>query len=35
VRHRLDLPATGPALAAHLGPDHAVVVTGGRAYWLK
>jgi outer membrane protein assembly factor BamB len=35
VRHRLDLPAAGPALGVHLGPDHAVVATAGKAYWLQ
>jgi hypothetical protein len=35
VRRRLDLPAVGPALGVHLGPDHAVVATAGRAYWLQ
>ncbi len=35
VRHRLDLPATGPVLGVHLGPDHAVVATAGKAYWLQ
>jgi len=35
VRRRIDLPAVGPALGVHLGPDHAVVVTAGRAYWLQ
>jgi outer membrane protein assembly factor BamB/tetratricopeptide (TPR) repeat protein len=35
VRHRLDLPAAGPVLGAHFGPDHAVVATAGKAYWLR
>jgi hypothetical protein len=35
VRRRLDLPAAGPALGVHLGPDRAAVVTAGKAYWLK
>jgi outer membrane protein assembly factor BamB len=35
VRRRLDLPAVGPALGVHLGPDCAVVATAGKAYWLK
>ena len=35
VRRRLDLPAVGPALGVHLGPDHAVVATAGKAYWLQ
>ena len=35
VRRRLDLPAVGPVLGVHLGPDRAVVATAGKAYWLK
>jgi hypothetical protein len=35
VRRRLDLPAVGPALGVHLGLDHAVVATAGKAYWLQ
>ncbi|WP_143392737.1 PQQ-binding-like beta-propeller repeat protein [Fimbriiglobus ruber] len=35
VVHRLDLPATGPALGVHFGPEISVVVTAGRAYWIK
>jgi outer membrane protein assembly factor BamB len=32
---RLDLPAVGPVVGAHFGPEHNVVVTAGRAYWLQ
>lgn len=32
---RLDVPARGPAVAAHLGRDLAVVATGDRVCWLK
>jgi outer membrane protein assembly factor BamB len=35
VRHRHDLPAAGPALGVHLGPSYKVIVTAGKAYWLK
>jgi hypothetical protein len=35
VHRRLDLPAVGPALGVHLGPDRAVVATAGKAYWLQ
>jgi outer membrane protein assembly factor BamB len=35
ARHRLDLPAAGPALGVHLDPSYKVVVTAGKAYWLK
>ncbi|MGL6096946.1 MAG: hypothetical protein ACRC7O_14265, partial [Fimbriiglobus sp.] len=35
VRHRLDLPATGPAMAVTLAPDAAAVATIGKAYWLR
>lgn len=34
IRHRLDL-AVGPLMAVHLAADRAVLVTTGRAYWLK
>ena len=32
---RLDLPAAGPAVGVHLGPDAAVVATAGAVYWLE
>jgi hypothetical protein len=35
VRNRLALPATGPVVGLHAGGDTAVVVTAGKAYWLK
>jgi hypothetical protein len=35
VRHRLDLPATGPATTVSFTPDAAVVATIGKAYWLR
>ena len=35
VLRRLDFVANGPTVAAHLGPEVAVIVTAGRAYWLK
>jgi hypothetical protein len=32
---RLDIPARGPAVAAHFGAGAAVVATGSRVVWIK
>ncbi len=35
VLTQLELPAFGPAVGAHFGAEFSVIVTAGRAHWLK